>query len=81
MMTRLLRRFCSRTELLQQREAKRRELAGLVPPDPLDRDMCCGSGCSPCVMETYYEQEEDYERRRAALESALAFLEGQLPDN
>lgn len=34
-------------------------------PDPLD---CCGSGCTPCVYDTYYEELDAYERELAEWE-------------
>jgi hypothetical protein len=38
------------------------------PEKPLPGD-CCGSGCSICVYEIYYEQMEKYQRWKKQQES------------
>jgi hypothetical protein len=56
--------MCSNLRINQLKEKKEKEeqILSLVQPEELERDMCCGSGCSPCIMETYYEQLEEYEK-------------------
>nr|WP_274383199.1 oxidoreductase-like domain-containing protein [Cupriavidus gilardii] len=31
-----------------------------LPPNRPDDDACCGSGCSPCIFDFYYEEMERY---------------------
>ncbi|GJP33407.1 hypothetical protein CLOM_g3984 [Closterium sp. NIES-68] len=46
----------------------------LEPPEkPLPGD-CCGSGCSPCVWETYYEGLERYNAAKAKAEAETKAL-------
>jgi len=40
-------------------------------PDYPDPDDCCGSGCSPCVFDTYDTNMERYEARLEQLETML----------
>ncbi|WP_246210723.1 oxidoreductase-like domain-containing protein [Vogesella oryzae] len=35
-----------------------------APEAPTD-DMCCGSGCDPCVWDTYNAAVQDYRRKLA----------------
>ena len=47
-----------------------------VPPEkPLPTD-CCGGGCSPCVLDTYQEELEDYEARLVAWLAGHAGVDG-----
>ena len=38
-------------------------------------DECCGQGCTPCVMDTYYDKLGAYEDKKAELESRLIEIE------
>ncbi len=38
-------------------------------------DECCGKGCSPCVMELYYDKLGEYEDKTAELESMKIEIE------
>lgn len=33
------------------------------PEEPDDED-CCGSGCTPCVFDLYYDRLEKYEEKK-----------------
>ncbi|MGO3860216.1 oxidoreductase-like domain-containing protein [Neisseriaceae bacterium CLB008] len=33
---------------------------------------CCGSGCTPCVWDTYYEEKRAYEAQQQAIKAAAA---------
>ena len=35
-----------------------------APEAPTD-DMCCGSGCDPCIWDTYNAAVQDYRRKRS----------------
>lgn len=35
------------------------------PIEPTD-DMCCGSGCEPCVWDLYQEAKQEYQAKLAA---------------
>jgi len=35
------------------------------PPEPVGADACCGSGCSPCVLDVYAAALADYQHRLA----------------
>ena len=35
-------------------------------PQPPEPGECCGSGCSPCVWDLYYDKLEKYENWKAA---------------
>lgn len=36
------------------------KLSNLQEPHEPDRDDCCGSGCTPCVFDTYYDKLEAF---------------------
>ncbi|RMC96870.1 oxidoreductase [Aquitalea palustris] len=36
------------------------------PPFEVSDDMCCGSGCDPCILDTYQAELRDYRSRLAA---------------
>ena len=48
-----------------------------APYEP-DQDDCCGSGCTPCVFDTYYDQLEKFEERCNDLESRIIEYEEDL---
>ena len=50
-----------------------------APYEP-QQDDCCGSGCSPCVFDTYYDQLERHETRCDELESKVIQYEEELED-
>lgn len=35
------------------------------PPFEVDDDMCCGSGCEPCILDIYQQELRDYRARLA----------------
>ncbi|KAA0179749.1 hypothetical protein FX016_19155 [Cupriavidus gilardii] len=37
-----------------------------MPPNRPDDDACCGSGCSPCIFDFYYEEMERYRQELRA---------------
>lgn len=37
------------------------------PPDKPEPYECCGSGCSPCVYDYYYEELEKWEAQHGSL--------------
>ena len=59
---------------LTEIEDIRKKLAHLLEkgcPEEPEPDDCCGSGCTPCVFDTYYDQLERYEEKKEELESKL----------
>jgi len=36
------------------------------PPFEVSDNMCCGSGCDPCILDIYYAELRDYRNRLAA---------------
>lgn len=44
----------------------------LAEPIAPEEWACCGSGCTPCVWDTYYEEKRAYEAQQQALAAAAA---------
>ena len=65
---------------LTEIEDLRKKLEHLVtkgqPEEPLPDD-CCGSGCTPCVFDTYYDQLEKFEEKKDRLESKILEYEDE----
>ena len=43
-------------------------------------DECCGTGCSSCVWDTYYDKVGKYEERRSELEEKIIEIEEEEDD-
>ena len=41
-------------------------MCGKPPVEPIEptQDMCCGTGCDPCVFDRFYDLIEIYENKR-----------------
>lgn len=48
----------------------------LIEPIYPSPDECCGSGCSPCVYDIYYQRLEEYKIRKMEEESEESDCEG-----
>ncbi|KAF8540613.1 oxidoreductase-like protein [Trichophaea hybrida] len=60
-------------------EASKRQrgqmIAGIwVPPKPVEPDNCCMSGCVNCVLSTFVEDLEEWQRAKRSAEMALKGL-------
>ncbi|OBU87635.1 oxidoreductase [Chromobacterium subtsugae] len=42
------------------------------PPFEVDDDMCCGSGCEPCILDIHQQELRAYRARLAAWEARQA---------
>ncbi|OWY38638.1 oxidoreductase [Xenophilus sp. AP218F] len=42
------------------------------PPFEVTDDMCCGSGCEPCILDIYQAELRDYRARLAAWQQRQA---------
>ncbi|WP_434628727.1 oxidoreductase-like domain-containing protein [Chromobacterium sp. CV08] len=42
------------------------------PPFEVSDDMCCGSGCEPCILDLYQQELRAYRERLAAWERRQA---------
>ena len=42
------------------------------PPFEVDDDMCCGSGCEPCILDIHQQELRAYRARLAAWEARRA---------
>ncbi len=45
-----------------------KDIENLRRPRSPEPDECCGSGCYPCVFDTYYDMLEKYEDKKQAIE-------------
>ena len=55
---------------IEDLKMKLEKLERNIPLEP-EQDDCCGSGCTPCVFDTYYDRLERYEERKMELESRI----------
>ncbi|SMF20261.1 oxidoreductase-like domain-containing protein [Pseudogulbenkiania subflava] len=51
-----------------------------APIEPTD-DMCCGSGCEPCVWDTYTAELNDYRRKLAEWQAREAARQAAAPQD
>ena len=47
------------------------------PMEPAQED-CCGSGCTPCVFDSYYDKLEDFECKKQDMQMKIIEYEEEL---